>query len=54
VVHFTNVPVVNGYGIVCSFMDQDTGMCSIYDERPLICRTFPIGCYGCLEVRKNA
>ncbi|MFK8021449.1 MAG: YkgJ family cysteine cluster protein [Pseudomonadales bacterium] len=31
----------------CSALDRDTYMCSIYENRPLICREFDMGSYEC-------
>ena len=29
------------FGLACTFLDQDTRKCTIYDARPLVCREFP-------------
>ncbi|MEP6570063.1 MAG: YkgJ family cysteine cluster protein [Acidobacteriota bacterium] len=29
------------FGQACTFLDQDTRKCTIYDARPLVCREFP-------------
>lgn len=29
------------FGQACTFLDQETRKCTIYDARPLVCRTFP-------------
>ena len=31
----------------CSAIDRETFMCSIYENRPLICREFEMGSYEC-------
>jgi Fe-S-cluster containining protein len=31
----------------CSALDRDTYMCSIYENRPWICREFEMGSYEC-------
>jgi uncharacterized protein len=36
----------------CAALDRDTLMCTIYDNRPLICREFEMGEYECLAERK--
>ena len=35
----------------CSAIDRDTFMCSIYANRPLICREFEMGSYECRQER---
>mgnify|MGYP000001370482 FL=1 len=35
----------------CSAIDRDTFMCSIYENRPLICREFEMGSYECRQER---
>jgi len=35
----------------CSALDRDTYMCSIYENRPLICREFDMGSYECRTER---
>jgi len=35
----------------CSALDRDTMTCSIYDNRPWICREFAMGEYECLAER---
>ena len=35
----------------CSAMDRETFMCSIYENRPLICREFEMGSYECSHER---
>jgi len=35
----------------CSALDRDTLMCSIYENRPWICRAFEMGSYECVEER---
>ena len=29
------------FGQACTFLDQDTRKCTIYNARPLVCREFP-------------
>lgn len=35
----------------CSALDRDTFDCTIYDNRPWICREFEMGSYECLDER---
>ena len=35
----------------CSAMDRETFMCSIYENRPLICREYEMGSYECRNER---
>ena len=35
----------------CSAIDRGTLMCSIYENRPLICREFEMGSYECSNER---
>ncbi|WP_051083815.1 YkgJ family cysteine cluster protein [Dasania marina] len=35
----------------CSALDRDTMMCSIYENRPWICREFEMGSYECRDER---
>ena len=35
----------------CAALDRDTMLCSIYEQRPLICRDFEMGGYECLSER---
>ncbi|WP_394251562.1 YkgJ family cysteine cluster protein [Vibrio profundi] len=35
----------------CAALDRDTLMCSIYENRPWICREFEMGSYSCEEER---
>ncbi|HHF2916292.1 YkgJ family cysteine cluster protein [Vibrio chemaguriensis] len=35
----------------CSAMDRDSFMCTIYENRPWICREFEMGSYECKEER---
>jgi uncharacterized protein len=35
----------------CSAIDRETFMCSIYENRPLICREFEMGSYECISER---
>jgi len=36
----------------CSALDRDTFLCSIYENRPWICREFAMGSYECRAERK--
>ena len=36
----------------CSALDRNTLMCSIYENRPWICREFEMGSYDCINERK--
>jgi len=47
---FKNTVRENG-SFICPFMNQSTGWCGIYENRPAICRIFPVGCYGCTVAR---
>lgn len=35
----------------CAALDRETFMCSIYENRPDICRDFEMGSYECLDER---
>ncbi|MEI5638324.1 MULTISPECIES: YkgJ family cysteine cluster protein [unclassified Pseudoalteromonas] len=35
----------------CAALDRDTFMCTIYENRPWICREFEMGSYECTEQR---
>jgi Fe-S-cluster containining protein len=35
----------------CAALDRDTLMCSIYEQRPWVCRVFEMGEYECLSER---
>ena len=35
----------------CSALDRETFLCSIYENRPLICREFEMGSYECANER---
>jgi len=35
----------------CSALDRETSMCSIYKNRPWICREFEMGSYECCNER---
>lgn len=35
----------------CSALDRDTMMCTIYEQRPWVCREFETGSYECLVER---
>ncbi len=36
----------------CSALDRDTYSCTIYENRPWICREFEMGSHECLEERE--
>jgi Fe-S-cluster containining protein len=36
----------------CAALNRDTMMCSIYENRPLICREFEMGAFECRTERK--
>ena len=38
----------------CSALDRSTMMCTIYDNRPWICREFEMGARECQNERKRA
>ncbi len=35
----------------CSALNRETLMCTIYENRPLICREFEMGSYECISER---
>lgn len=35
----------------CAAVDRETLLCTIYENRPLICREFEMGSYECLDER---
>ncbi|WP_407951400.1 YkgJ family cysteine cluster protein [Plesiomonas shigelloides] len=37
----------------CSALDRETLLCTIYENRPWICRQFEMGSYECQEERKD-
>ncbi len=37
----------------CAALDRDSMLCSIYENRPLICREFEMGEADCLEERRG-
>ena len=37
----------------CSALDRDTLMCSIYENRPWVCREFEMGGYECIDARTD-
>ena len=37
----------------CSALDRDTFMCSIYENRPWLCREFEMGSYECINERMD-
>ncbi len=37
----------------CSALDRDTFRCSIYANRPWVCREFEMGSYDCLSERAS-
>lgn len=36
---------------LCSALDRDTMMCTIYNNRPWVCREFEMGSYECISER---
>jgi Fe-S-cluster containining protein len=38
---------------LCSALDRESFMCTIYENRPWICREFEMGSYECISERKN-
>ncbi|AGA85682.1 YkgJ family cysteine cluster protein [Stutzerimonas stutzeri] len=38
----------------CAALDRDSMRCTIYDNRPLICREFELGSEDCHEERKGS
>ncbi|MFT7129749.1 MAG: Fe-S-cluster containining protein [Gammaproteobacteria bacterium] len=37
----------------CSALDRLTGLCTIYENRPWICREFEMGSYDCITEREE-
>lgn len=37
----------------CAALDRDTYMCTIYDNRPWVCREFEMGSYECTVERNE-
>lgn len=37
----------------CSAVDRETLMCTIYENRPWICREFEMGSFECVEQRTD-
>lgn len=37
----------------CSAVDRETLMCTIYENRPWICREFEMGSFECVDQRKD-
>ena len=37
----------------CSAVDMETLMCTIYENRPWICREFEMGSFECIDQRKE-
>ncbi len=35
----------------CAALDRDTMLCTIYENRPLVCREFEMGSYECIIER---
>jgi Fe-S-cluster containining protein len=35
----------------CGNLDQETGLCGDYENRPRVCREVPVGGYGCEVIR---
>ena len=38
----------------CAALNLKTRECDIYEDRPSVCREFPIGCGKCLMIREDA
>lgn len=38
----------------CAALDRDSMRCTIYAQRPMICREFALGSEDCLEERKGS
>lgn len=38
----------------CAALDRDSMRCTIYEQRPMICREFALGSADCLEERKGS
>ena len=37
----------------CAALDRNTLMCTIYEQRPQVCRDFEMGSYECIVERKS-
>ncbi len=37
----------------CSALDRDTWMCTIYENRPWVCREFEMGSHECIAERSE-
>lgn len=37
----------------CSALDRNTMLCTIYENRPWVCREFEMGSYECINERKE-
>jgi len=37
----------------CSALDRDTQLCTIYENRPWVCRAFEMGSHECVEERSQ-
>jgi len=37
----------------CSALDRESNMCTIYENRPWVCREFEMGSYECIEERSD-
>lgn len=37
----------------CAALDRSTMLCTIYEQRPFICREFEMGGYECLDERES-
>ena len=35
----------------CAALDRETMLCTIYDNRPWVCREFEMGSHDCIEQR---
>lgn len=38
----------------CAALDRNTMLCTIYEQRPLVCREFAMGGYECIEERESS
>ena len=41
------------FDYACPHYDSLAKKCRIYENRPLLCRSFPVGCLDCLLCRKT-
>ncbi|MFT6438186.1 MAG: Fe-S-cluster containining protein [Candidatus Azotimanducaceae bacterium] len=37
----------------CAALDRNTNLCTIYEDRPWVCREFEMGSYECIKIRSE-